>query len=406
MNVINKLKLALVALCMVCFTSVANADLINAGGDVSSNVINFFAISNASDGNTTSSWVTDDPAPAGSGYFVDKPLPTPTLILDLQSDQDIRGAAFWAYATNVAANRNSVSEFSLRFATDAEGTANFGNSITYNPTFNPAHISQSIQQNYFFGQDISARYVEMTLTDNHYDGINPGGDRVGFSDLQFFTSFTGDTTLYNGSFEDVTFPANSFNSAGSGNVANWYNITNGQISNDPQNAGSQARSPGAAGVPNNFPDGQGIDGERVGHINAPGAGNTRSLVQDIDATFEAEMTYILDVAVGRRIDHDVLSLPSNDWMVSFHDQETGELLSSIDGSTIVGAGGNLFDQQLVYIPDADDLGKGIQIRLSNITDGAAGGVNFDRVNLTVIPEPASFALFGLALFATARRRKA
>lgn len=393
-----------VALLLATTSITANAALVNAGGDVTTTASQFFPVSRAGDGNTASNWVTNANVP---DYFT--AFGPAVLIFDLQSDQPLTGAAFNAYATDVNANRNSVSVFSLRFATDAEGTGAFGSSIAFNPTYNPAHISQSIQQDFLFGQQIDARYVEMTITDNHYTPGLPGGDRVGFSELQFIIPdppivYSGDTTLYNGSFEDVTNPGSAFNGAGVGNVANWFNITDGNISNDTENVGSQHATIGTAGgVPDNFPLGQGRDGLRVGHINA---GGVRSLVQNIDAKFEEGKLYTLDALVGRRLDHDVLQLPATTWEISFHQRETGLKIATIDGVTVNGQGGFLFPHELQYVATADDAQYGIQVRLTDTKTDPSGGVNFDSVSLSVIPEPGTLAILGLSAMLIRRRRQA
>jgi len=47
----------------------------------------------------------------------------PVFALDLVADVSLEEISVWGYAST---NANGVSEFSLRFATDAEGTDGFG----------------------------------------------------------------------------------------------------------------------------------------------------------------------------------------------------------------------------------------------------------------------------------------
>lgn len=119
----------------------------------------------------------------------------PVLIFDLEQNVPLGEISVWGYS---ATNSNGLSEFSLRFATEAEGTAGFGNSIAYNPTFagidsgelpNPDDLSRF---SFPFEEGAFARYVELTCEDNHFiapgtgaGGEIPGGDRVGIGEIAF-----------------------------------------------------------------------------------------------------------------------------------------------------------------------------------------------------------------------------
>ena len=128
----------------------------------------------------THTWVTDSTADAD--YF-ENSSPV-VLIFDLGSDVDIDEISTWGYETPTGNSRNSVRDFSLQFATDAEGNAGFGTSISYNPDFfaDDAHPNRESNQ---FSEKVSARYVRMTITDNHYSNGNAGGDRVGLYEVAF-----------------------------------------------------------------------------------------------------------------------------------------------------------------------------------------------------------------------------
>jgi hypothetical protein len=108
--------------------------------------------------------------------------------MDLGADVPLFEVSAWGYANS---NANGVSAFSLRFATEAEGSAGFGGSIGFNPTYLMVNDEFS-RQSFLFGETITARYVEMTLVDNHFvapgdgsGGETPGGDRVGLGEVAF-----------------------------------------------------------------------------------------------------------------------------------------------------------------------------------------------------------------------------
>ncbi len=135
-------------------------------------------------GGPTGNWVTAAPGGFPNDYLVNPGEP-PVITVDLGEDQLLGEISFWGYDDT---NANGVSEFSLRFATDAEGTDGLGSSITYNPTFNPI-LNATVRQSFDFAELVTARYVEITATDNFFSnggsGPPPGGDRVGFGEIAF-----------------------------------------------------------------------------------------------------------------------------------------------------------------------------------------------------------------------------
>ena len=119
----------------------------------------------------------------------------PVIILDLGEDTPLGEISVWGYA---ASNSNGLNEFSLRFATAAEGTGGFGTSIAYNPTFagqesgELPNLDDTSRFSFPFEEQAFARYVELTCEDNHFiapgDGSGgeiPGGDRVGIGEVAF-----------------------------------------------------------------------------------------------------------------------------------------------------------------------------------------------------------------------------
>ena len=94
----------------------------------------------------------------------------------------------WGYATSKA---NGVMDFSLRFATAADGLGGFGTSIAVNPLFSMTIDDIAMQSN-SLGGVITARYVELTALSTHLTnggsggpGGPAGGDRVGLGEVSF-----------------------------------------------------------------------------------------------------------------------------------------------------------------------------------------------------------------------------
>ena len=130
-------------------------------------------------GGDAGNWVTD-----ACGFpcsYIDV-FGSPIINLDLGQNRRLDEISIWGYTT---ANANGLKDFGLRFATDAEGPAGYGTSITYNPTFVELEHDELIRQSFSFAQEVNARYVELTALANHFiepgDGSGgeiPGGDRV------------------------------------------------------------------------------------------------------------------------------------------------------------------------------------------------------------------------------------
>jgi len=133
-------------------------------------------------------WYTTAPGGFPSDYIVAN-SGDEIIILDLGADTTLYEMSYWGYA---AGNTNGGKDYTLRFATDGEGgtTAlgdeNFGNSITYTPSFDAAFNADNRGSN-TFSQAVTARYVELTFTDNWrgLQGGTPGGDRVGLGEIAF-----------------------------------------------------------------------------------------------------------------------------------------------------------------------------------------------------------------------------
>ncbi|MGC6565157.1 MAG: lamin tail domain-containing protein [Akkermansiaceae bacterium] len=133
-------------------------------------------------GGSTHTWVTNAPN-GGSGDYFSNGVPDPVLVIDLGADRSLSEISTWGYANS---NTNGGRDFTLRFATSAEGTGSFGSSITYQPSFD-AGFSADTRDSHSFSQTVTARFVEVTFTDNWrgLQGGTPGGDRVGLGEIAF-----------------------------------------------------------------------------------------------------------------------------------------------------------------------------------------------------------------------------
>ncbi|YCM43046.1 PEP-CTERM sorting domain-containing protein [Verrucomicrobiaceae bacterium 227] len=130
-------------------------------------------------GGINHTWVTND----NGGDWFSGNLPNPVVVFDLGDNVSLIEISTWGYAND---NTNGLKDFSLRFATDSDGTTGFGTSISYNPSFE-ASFSYTVRDSNLFPEPVTARYVEMTMMDNWGGlvGNIPGGDRVGLGEVAF-----------------------------------------------------------------------------------------------------------------------------------------------------------------------------------------------------------------------------
>ena len=134
-------------------------------------------------GGSAGNWVTGAPGGFPSDFIA--VAGAPVLVFDLGSDSAISAIHTWGYSVT---NANGVMDFSLRFATDADGLGGFGTSIAANPLFSMLIDDIPMQTN-GLGGVITTRYVEMTALTTHItnggSGPPAGGDRVGLGEVSF-----------------------------------------------------------------------------------------------------------------------------------------------------------------------------------------------------------------------------
>ena len=140
-------------------------------------------------GGADGNWVTAAPGGFPSDYIAVAGMPV--ISLDLGEDRVLSEISVWGYEST---NSNGVSEFTLNFATDAEGAG--GGSASAGPfatagDLNTGMNDSTTRQSFSFDA-VTARYVDVTVTDNFFnsDGTDaggniPGGDRAGLGEIAF-----------------------------------------------------------------------------------------------------------------------------------------------------------------------------------------------------------------------------
>jgi len=130
-------------------------------------------------------WVTSAPGGFPSDFIV--AAGEPILTFDLGADTSISEIYTWGYSVS---NANGVKDFSLLFATEADGLEGFGTSIGLNPLLSMTIDDTSMQTNTF--APVNARYVQMTISSSHLSNGGSGGpdgpaggDRVGLGEVAF-----------------------------------------------------------------------------------------------------------------------------------------------------------------------------------------------------------------------------
>jgi hypothetical protein len=182
---------------LVLATVSAQAALITATSVTDNNGVGEAAASQASDGYTGDDhkWYTI--APNASGDFFAAATATPVLTFDLGANRSVNALALWNY--NISGN--GAKNFSVAYSTDNVNFSNIGNFTTAVPSVarlgedaNTKYVavrSPIPEEDFSFGSAVSARYFQVTFTDNWCGGTCQdssaciGGDRVGIHEIQF-----------------------------------------------------------------------------------------------------------------------------------------------------------------------------------------------------------------------------
>jgi len=78
-------------------------------------------------------------------------------------------------------NNSGVSEFSVEFSTDGGGS--YSTSTTVSQTLSDYAIGNAVTLP--FGGSFQADTVRINITDNHFGGTAPAGDRIGVGEFKF-----------------------------------------------------------------------------------------------------------------------------------------------------------------------------------------------------------------------------
>ncbi len=137
------------------------------------------------------SWVTNASAP---DYFAASQPPVIVWDLTAGGDKLVGTAILWQYQNDGGGDNrvgNHARTIELRFNTEAEGSAVFSGPAT-TITMRPVLTGEQNAAQDFDLASQTCRYVQMTVTDNHYgdpDGfgvhVTVGGDRVGLGEVRF-----------------------------------------------------------------------------------------------------------------------------------------------------------------------------------------------------------------------------
>ena len=140
-------------------------------------------------GGADGNWVTDADAGFPADYI--EAVGMPVLTFDLGSDVPLNEISVWGYAST---NTNGVASFDLKFSTEAEGAGNGAASAGPFVTLGDLTTGDNddlARQSFDFAP-VTARYVELTATDNFFvapgDGSAgglAGGDRAGLGEVAF-----------------------------------------------------------------------------------------------------------------------------------------------------------------------------------------------------------------------------
>ena len=140
------------------------------------------------DQDASQSFVTNQVFP---DYFASGGSP-PVIVYDLGVDTELAHVIFWQYQNQSLGNH--VRTIDLRFNTESQGSQSFSGTVSSvlmlpveDNDADPDNDLGGINSAQTFQLSVTARYVQVTLTDNYlgFQGITNGGDRVGFGEIAF-----------------------------------------------------------------------------------------------------------------------------------------------------------------------------------------------------------------------------
>ena len=122
----------------------------------------------------------------------------PSVVFDLGTDTLVSNILLWQYQNDGGGSVNVGNHtrlLDLRFNTAAQGSGSFGGApvtITMLPVLDGDGVGGNdmggVNGAQTFGLSNTARYVQLTITDNYrgWQGITGGGDRAGLGEVRFY----------------------------------------------------------------------------------------------------------------------------------------------------------------------------------------------------------------------------
>jgi hypothetical protein len=345
-------------------------------------------------GGAAGDWVTD-----ACGFpcdYIDS-FGTPILTIDMGEDVALSEIDLWGYATD---NSNGVREFSLRFATDAEGPDGFGTSISYNPTFDDVDIDNISRQPFPFSQTVTARYVEFTALDNFFEepgdgsaGEIPGGDRVGLGEIAFPISGGGQPMLQPGD-ADMNLEFNQLDLV-------QVQIAAKYLTGQSATWGEGDWNGGPGGAPNDAPEGDGVFDQLdiIAALNADVylTGPYAAVAQG-GAAGDSQTSVGYNPATGEVF----VDAPSGVELTSINIESasgifTGDAAQNLGGSFDNDADNNIFKATFggsfgsITFGNVAQAGLSQEVLLGDLTvvGSLAGGGDLGQVDLIYVPEPSA-----------------
>ena len=144
------------------------------------------------------SYVSTDPGGYPSDFFASLGDDTGVdIVYDLGADKSVGGALLWQYENNgggPGSAGNDAKTIEIYVNTEAQGSATFTGPaviITMLPVEDADEDTENdlggVNSAQVFTVNQTGRYVKIVITDNYYDTMTAGGDRVGLGEVRFTT---------------------------------------------------------------------------------------------------------------------------------------------------------------------------------------------------------------------------
>jgi len=151
----------------------------NTGLSGAADIANYTTITHGTAG-AGSAWTTNDPNGAGDYFLATSPGTAAVFTLALDQLYGLTDFVYWGYHFGNP-NGNEGREYTLSFSTD--GGATFPTSTTVSNPLSTYAVGNATTLS--LGGTFTANTVRLDITDNHFGGTSPGGDRIGLGEAKF-----------------------------------------------------------------------------------------------------------------------------------------------------------------------------------------------------------------------------